>query len=146
PEPGREPAQAEQDQDGGHHLDQQLGGGEIGGGQPDEADAGDQPGPAHQHQGGEAMEFGQGGGADGARGTDQPQDGKGRVDGGQRLGARAQTRATGGGQAGGEGGENDEQQLGLQPVAGKESLDRVRAGVRQPLQQAFEDQLALDPS
>src|SRR5690606_17401908 len=140
----RQPSQAQQDQDGGDHLDQQLGGGQVRGRQPQEADAADQAGAAHQHQGGQPVELGQGRSPDGAGPPDQPQDGEGRVDGGQGLGARLQPRAAGRRHARGQGEDHDEQHLRLQPLAGEQPLDPFGPGVADALQQPLEDQLALD--
>ena len=64
-----QPAQAKQDQDRGHDLDEQLGQREIGGGEPDEGDAGDQPGAAQQHERDQPVILGLVGGADRAAGA-----------------------------------------------------------------------------
>ena len=51
------PAQPEKEQHGRDGLDRQLGQGEIGRGQPDEADARHQTRAAHENEGREAVEF-----------------------------------------------------------------------------------------
>ena len=53
-----QPAQAEQDQHRRDDLDQQLREGEVGRGEPDEGDAGDEPGAAEQDERGEPVELG----------------------------------------------------------------------------------------
>ena len=73
-----QPSQTQQQEHRGHGLDDKLRQGEIGRGQPDEADAGDEAGAAEQDQRREAMKLGLIGGAEGAGDPDRPEQREGR--------------------------------------------------------------------
>ena len=78
-EPLRQPAQTQQQQDGGHDLDQQLGHGQIRRRQPDEGQATGQTCAAHQNNGGQPVIFRLPSRRDRTTGADQPKTGEGPV-------------------------------------------------------------------
>src|SRR5690606_4842374 len=86
-DPLRQPAQAEEDEYRGDDFDEELSEGEIGRREPDEGDAGDEPGSAHQDQGREAVELGLIGRSDGTEPADGPEQEKGGVEAGGRVGS-----------------------------------------------------------
>ena len=116
--PGQ-PAQAEQDQGHGHHLDGQLGQRQIRGREPHESQADHQPRPARKRQRRKAVILGFPGNCQRAEPANPPEQGKSRMDGRQRLRPPGKSVRPGQNQATAERDDKDQQQLFLQARRGQ---------------------------
>ena len=139
-----QPAQAQQQKDGCHDLDQDLGHGQVGGRQPGEGHGRDQPRAAQQRQRGEAVILGLDRRPDGAGDPRHPEQRKGRVEALQQLARDKPGEAPQRRRRGRKAQQHDQAQLHLQPGAAQDAVQpgRPPAGERQ--HQPVEDLLAAD--
>ena len=141
----RQPAQAEKEQHGGDDLHQQLGCGEVGGGEPEEAQAGGDARAAQQHHGGKAVIFGVDRSADRADPADDPDQREDRIDLRERLRAGAVAEAEERQRAHQQRHRDQDAQLHLQPACTEPALQRF-AAIHDFGQHALERAPSLQPT
>ena len=131
--PGK-PAQAEQEQHRGDDLDGELGERKIGRREPDEGQAGGEPGAAGQDQRCETVVLGLPGGGQRAAAADQPEQDEGRIGGRRRAAAERRAEGEHRQQRRAERNEHQHQQLHLQASGRQQAQDAIRAEAEAGLQ------------